>query len=194
MPKIAIFASGAGSNATQITNYFKKQKASILVDCFLTNKRSAGIYEVAEQLNLPIFQFDNIQFAEAMPVVELLRERGVEWIVLAGFLRKIPTKLIQEFEGKMMNLHPSLLPKYGGKGMYGRYVHESVIENKEKESGITIHLVNQNFDEGEILFQRSCELGEEETIDSLASKIQKLEHEYFPKVIEEQILKHTIVA
>lgn len=194
MPKIAIFASGAGSNASQITNYFKQQNNNIKVDCFVTNKANAGIYKVAEQFNLPIFKFSNGEFEEANGLIEFLRERKVNWIVLAGFLRKIPLGLIEAFEGKMINLHPSLLPKYGGKGMYGKYVHEAVIKNEEKESGITIHLVNQNFDEGKILFQKSYKLSKEDTAASLAEKIQELEHECFPLVIEQQILRHTLAV
>jgi len=187
MSKIAIFASGTGTNAARITEYFLQNNQSIHIDCFITNKANAGVYKVAERFDVPIFQFENSDFVKGDKLVNFLKERNISWIVLAGFLRKIAPTLIQNFNNKIINIHPSLLPNYGGKGMYGKYVHQAVLKNEESESGISIHLVNEAFDEGEILFQKSCSIEEGETVESLAKKIQQLEHHYFPKVIEERV-------
>jgi len=187
MSKVAIFASGAGSNAKQIIRYLAKSQSLVCVDSLLTNKKEAGIYKVAEELDIPIHYFSNKNFEESKKIISLLKERGINWIVLAGFLRKIETKLIAAFPNRIINLHPSLLPKYGGKGMYGRFVHKAVLENQETESGISIHLVNEEFDEGAILFQAKCIIEKGQTVEELTQKIQKLEHEFFPKVIEEYI-------
>jgi len=187
MSKIAILASGAGSNASKIIEYFNENTACASVDCIFSNQKEAGINEVASRFHVPIFHFDNDDFASGTEVLELLKERAVDWIVLAGFLRKIPLSLIRAYPDRIINLHPSLLPKYGGKGMYGSRVHHAVIENGEKRSGISIHLVNEEFDEGRLLFQESCDLEKNETAISLAKKVQQLEHKCFPKIIEEVI-------
>lgn len=188
MSKIAIFASGAGSNASKIIEYFNEHTAFASVDCIISNQKEAGINEVAVKFQVPIFHFGNDAFALGNEVLNLLIARDINWIVLAGFLRKISSNLIRTYPDRIINLHPSLLPKYGGKGMYGTRVHHAVIENRERKSGISIHLVNQEFDEGKVLFQKTCELEENETAGSLAKKIQKLEHKFFPKVIEETII------
>jgi phosphoribosylglycinamide formyltransferase-1 len=189
MPKIAIFASGAGSNAAQILKHFKGNAKGVSVDCILSNKEQAGVAEVAQDFSVPFFYFSNEAFEQSTAIIHFLEERGVKWIVLAGFLRKISPAIIKAFPGGIINLHPSLLPRYGGKGMYGKYVHQAVLANKERESGITIHKVNEQFDEGEIIFQKSCKIDEQETLESLSLKIQGLEHEYFPGVIENLVLK-----
>lgn len=189
MSKIAIFASGTGSNAARITEYFQLKNDSIEVDCFITNKLEAGIYRHAEAFKLPIFHFDNEQFKQGEKLLSTLKDRGIDWIVLAGFLRKIPNNIINSFEDRIINIHPSLLPKYGGKGMYGSHVHEAVLRNKEQESGITIHLVNEVFDDGEILFQAHCEVSFDDDVQSLSKKVQQLEHKHFPTVVEKTVLE-----
>lgn len=183
MSKIAIFASGAGSNADRIFQFLKEKNSSVEIDCFITNKKEAGIYHVAERLGVPIFYFSNASFKSGVEVIELCKTRNVEWIVLAGFLRKVELNIIEAFENKIFNLHPSLLPKYGGKGMYGKFVHQAVLEANESESGISIHLVNHEFDKGEILFQAKCEITEGQTVEELTKKIRKLEHENFPGTV-----------
>ena len=190
MSKVAIFASGAGSNADRILQFLTEKQSPIQIDCLLTNKREAGIYKVADKFDVPIFCFSNTAFAEGDSVLEFLLTRNIRWIVLAGFLRKIELSLVEEFEDKIFNLHPSLLPKYGGKGMYGSKVHEAVLAAGESESGISIHLVNSEFDKGKILFQAKCEIEKGQTVDELSKNIQKLEHDNFASVIEHFIIKN----
>lgn len=189
MPNIAIFASGAGSNARQIIRFFKNSDKNIHVRLVLTNKPHAGVVQVAEEGGVDILVLNNKDVETAQIVQNELKKHEIDWIILAGFLRKIPEALIQSYNNRIINLHPSLLPKYGGKGMYGHHVHQAVINNREEESGITIHLVNEEYDKGEILFQVSCNVEPEDTIEDLAEKIHKLEHEFFPQVIEKQIIK-----
>lgn len=187
MTKVAIFASGTGSNADRILDFLTEKQSDLQIACFLTNKKEAGIYQVAKKHQVPIHYFSNEEFKVSTPVLTFLQQQNIEWIVLAGFLRKIESPLIQTFENKIFNLHPSLLPKYGGKGMYGSKVHKAVIEAGEKESGISIHLVNNEFDKGEILFQAKCELESGQTVEELSEKIQKLEHEFFAKTIADYV-------
>jgi len=188
MIKIAIFASGQGSNAAKIIQHFSKNKA-IVVDCIFTNRKHAGVIEHAYAANIPCFYFENQIFGDGIKPLKVLRERNVDWLVLAGFLKKIPRNILQAFPNKIINLHPSLLPKFGGKGMYGEHVHRAVIAAGEKTSGISIHLVNENFDEGKLIFQKSCPVEPNDTPKDLGKKIQKLEHNYFPQVIESEIMK-----
>lgn len=188
MSKIAIFASGTGSNAEQIIRFLKEKDSLVEINVILTNKKQAGIYTVASDNKIEIKYFENKVFEEADEVVNFLKKREVKWIVLAGFLRKIEPPFLKEFTDKIINLHPSLLPKFGGKGMYGSHVHQAVIDSGEKESGISIHLVNAEFDKGKILFQASCKVEKGQTVEELNKNIQKLEHSYFPKVVEETIL------
>tara|TARA_B110000046_G_scaffold40521_1_gene44906 strand:- start:54348 stop:54929 length:582 start_codon:yes stop_codon:yes gene_type:complete len=187
MSKIAIFASGAGSNADRILQFSKSSQSGVQIDCLLTNKKVAGIYEVAERNNVPIFYFSIQDFSESTKIVSFLRKREIEWIVLAGFLRKVEIDIVNAYKNKIFNLHPSLLPKFGGKGMYGGSVHKAVIDSEEKESGITIHLVNSEFDKGEIIFQAKCPVSKGQTAEELAKKIQKLEHKFFTRTIENYI-------
>jgi phosphoribosylglycinamide formyltransferase-1 len=189
MSKVAIFASGAGSNADRILQYLAKKQSLIQIDCLVTNKREAGIYKVAEKFNVPIFCFPNTAFAKGDSALEFLMARNNQWIVLAGFLRKIELNLIEEFENRIFNLHPSLLPKYGGKGMYGSKVHEAVLAAGENESGISIHLVNSEFDKGEVLFQAKCKVKKGQTVEELSKNIQKLEHDNFADTVVKYIEK-----
>lgn len=179
--KIAVFASGRGSNALQLIQ--KAPELSYTVELIVTNKPDAAVLQTAEEYNIAALVLDRKFFYESENLVDDLKNAGIEFIVLAGFLWLIPEYLINAFEGKIVNIHPSLLPKYGGKGMYGMKVHEAVWQNKEKESGITIHLVNKEYDKGEILLQESVLLSEEDTPESIAEKVLKLEHQYLPLAV-----------
>jgi phosphoribosylglycinamide formyltransferase-1 len=184
--KIAVFASGSGSNAENIYNYFKNND-NVSVSLILTNSPNAGVIERANRLNIPYTVFDKNAFKNTNDIVDLLQENNIDLIVLAGFLWLIPENLIEAFPNKIVNIHPALLPKYGGKGMFGDNVHKAVVEDKETESGITIHYVNQQYDEGKIIFQTKCEVLPTDTFEDVATKIHELEYEHFPKVIEKVI-------
>lgn len=188
MTKLAIFASGSGSNAENIINYFKEFD-TVKVSLVLTNNPSAGVIERGRRLNVPVIIFSKTIFTQTDDIVNLLKENGIDWIILAGFLWLVPQNLVEAYPNKMINVHPALLPNYGGKGMWGHHVHEAVVANGEKESGITIHYVNEHYDEGKVIFQAKCSLDETDTADTLAAKIHELEYEHFPKVIEQEILK-----
>lgn len=191
MSKIAIFASGAGTNTERLIHYFQQFKAnnSIEIGLVVSNKTNAKVLDIASKNEIPTKVFSNSQFEDGMEVFNSLKSNSIDWIVLAGFLRKIPLKLIENFPNRIFNIHPSLLPKYGGKGMYGANVHRTVLENKEVETGITIHLIDEEFDRGEVLFQASCKIASNETLESLTQKIHALEYKYYPKVIFEHIQK-----
>lgn len=182
MKNIAIFGSGSGTNAEKICSYFSGSN-HVNVCLVATNNKNAYIVRRAEKKQIPVLLFSKSELITFVDLQKKLLEKGVEYIVLAGFLLKIPEKMIDLYKNKIINLHPSLLPKYGGKGMYGDHVHRAVLKNKERESGITIHLVNQKYDDGKILFQKSCSVEDNDTAESLAKKISLLEHEFFPKVI-----------
>jgi len=188
MKRIAILASGSGTNAENIIKYFKNSN-SISVVQVLSNKKDAKVLERANCLNIPNRSFDKNDFIATDEVLNFLKENA-DYVILAGFLWKIPSKIIDAFPNKIINIHPALLPKYGGKGMYGMHVHNAIVENGEKQTGITVHFVNENYDEGAIIFQKSFEVLESDTPDDVAQKIHKLEYEYFPKVIEKEILKN----
>jgi len=183
MTRIAIFASGSGSNAENIANYFSNN-SNVDVSLILTNNPNAFVLERAKKLNIKSHVFDKYNFSKTDEILSFLNENDINLIVLAGFLLKIPKNLIKAYPNKIINIHPALLPKFGGKGMFGDKVHQSVIENKETESGITIHYVNENYDEGEIIFQAKCSVELTDTPRDLAAKIHELEYEHFPKVIE----------
>ena len=183
--KIAIFASGSGSNAENILNYFSG-RPDISFPFILCNKKDAFVHERAKKMNILSITFDKIQL-ENGEILSLLQKEGVDFIVLAGFLLKVPENILLAYPGKIVNIHPALLPKYGGKGMYGMKVHEAVVANGEKESGITIHYVNEHYDEGAIISQYKCEVLPGDSPEDIAQKIHALEYEYFPKVIEEVI-------
>ncbi|RLD68658.1 MAG: phosphoribosylglycinamide formyltransferase [Bacteroidetes bacterium] len=186
MKKIAIFASGSGTNAENIIRYFKNSK-KIEVALVLSNNKNAFVLERAAKLNIETKTFNRSSFIESDEVIKLLEEKNIDFIVLAGFLWLIPKSLIFAFNNKIINIHPALLPKYGGKGMFGMHVHNAIIDNGEKESGISIHNVNEKYDDGAIIFQAKCKIGIGDTPESLAQKIHKLEYEHFPKVIEKWI-------
>jgi len=186
MIKIAIFASGSGSNAENIANYFTGSK-SITIDAIVSNKADAYVHKRAKMLGIESFTFTKQDFLTANGIIDLLRGRGVDFIILAGFLLKIPQALIDKYPNKIINIHPALLPKYGGKGMYGEHVHKAVVAANEKESGITIHYVNENYDEGNIIFQAKCDVLPTDSPDDVANKVHLLEYKYFPKIIESVI-------
>ena len=181
--RIAIFASGSGSNAENIVHYFSGS-SEFQFPLIISNQPNAYIHKRAETLKIPSFTFTKEQFFDAKPVLELLTEYNIDAIVLAGFLLKIPTLLIQHFQDKIINIHPALLPKFGGKGMYGARVHQAVKEAGETETGITIHYVNENYDDGKIVFQARCTVSSDDTAEMIAAKVHLLEYEYYPQVIE----------
>lgn len=183
---IAIFASGTGSNAEKIIEYFSNNE-QIKVSLLISNKSEAAVLAIADKNNITTKVFSKSDFENIQLIIDYLKKHSIHFIVLAGFLLKVPVELIQAFPNKILNIHPSLLPKYGGKGMYGKFVHQVVLDNNETESGISIHLVNENFDEGKIIHQSKVQLSNNETIDSLSKKIQQLEHSIYPKVIEDFI-------
>jgi phosphoribosylglycinamide formyltransferase-1 len=184
MKKIVILASGNGTNAQSIIDHFALSHL-VEISLILSNKPQAYVLERGTKAGLSVMSFNKFAFAKAEHVHRLLNEEQPDLIVLAGFLWKIPLFLIQDHPNKIINIHPALLPKYGGKGMYGMNVHRAIIENKEKESGITIHYVNENYDEGAIIKQATCTIGNEDTAEDLAAKIHVLEQEHFAKTIEE---------
>jgi len=185
MKKIAILASGSGSNAENIIRFFMNHPA-IRVDSVWSNKKEAFVLERAENLSLEAHYFNKNEFSETDQMLTEFKKREIDLIVLAGFLLLLPAKFVHEF--KVVNIHPALLPSYGGKGMYGSHVHEAVIANKETESGITIHLVDEVYDHGKILFQAKCPIDALDTPGSLAAKIHLLEMEHFPRTIEALLL------
>jgi len=183
MKKLVLFASGNGSNVQRIAEYFENNP-EIEVSLVLTNNPKAGVLKRGEKLGLASKIFSKDDFYRSDKIINLLNDINPDLIVLAGFLWLIPDNLIKSYPNKIINIHPALLPKYGGKGMYGHHVHEAVINNREPESGITIHYVNEKYDDGQIIFQSSFELTEEDTPATLAEKIHLQEYEHFPKVIE----------
>lgn len=182
MHSLIIFASGRGSNAQAIIDHFRsngKAKVSLIV----TNKANAGVIGIAEQEQIPFLIVNNKTLNESL-LIDQLRSYNPSLIVLAGFLKKIPDSMVAAFPNKIINIHPALLPKYGGKGMYGAHVHNAVIDAKEQESGITIHYVNEKYDDGAAIIQATCTINDSDDPDSLAQKIHKLEHFYYPRTIE----------
>lgn len=185
MINIAIFASGSGSNAENLILYFQS-KPGISIKAIFCNNPQAGVLERAKNLKTDSVIFDKATFNDPS-FSKALISNDIDMIVLAGFLWKIPDYLIRQYNNQIINIHPSLLPKYGGKGMYGSRVHEAVINNQDKESGITIHLVNEEYDQGKILFQTKCPVEPDDTPESLAKKIHQLEYEHFPKIVEDYL-------
>lgn len=185
---LAIFASGAGSNAQKIIDHFRLSN-HIKISLIVCNKPGAGVLHIAAKENIHALLIEREKFARGNAYTDELREKNIDFIILAGFLWKIPAALIKAYPGKIVNIHPALLPKYGGKGMYGSHVHEAVINAKEKESGITIHYVDEQYDHGDPIFQATCAVLENDTAESLAQRIHRLEHEHYPKVIENLLTK-----
>lgn len=186
MTSIAIFASGAGSNARKIIEHFSNHP-KIRVELIVCNKPDAGVLNIADEHGIPTLLLDKEQFFRGNAYVDEFKVDDIEFIVLAGFLWKVPDALIHAYPEKIVNIHPALLPKYGGKGMYGNRVHEAVIANKETESGITIHLVDEVYDHGKIVFQARCEVKKDDTPETLAARIHELEHKHYAKVIEQLV-------
>lgn len=185
---VAIFASGAGSNAEKIIEHFK-QSHNIKIALIVCNKPGAGVLQIAAQNHIDILLIERQRFNTGDAYVNELKKYDIHWIILAGFLWKLPSALIQAWPYRILNIHPALLPKYGGKGMYGQHVHQAVIAARDKESGISIHYVDEIYDHGEVIMQARCEILEDDTPETLAEKIHCLEHKHFPKVIEAEILK-----
>ena len=181
---IAIFASGNGSNAQNIVEYFRDNK-KVNIKLFLTNRKDAYVIERAKNLNIPCIVFTGKDMRESGKVVNILNDYSIDFIVLAGFLLRIPQNLIELFPNKIINIHPALLPKYGGKGMYGNFVHQAVKEAGDTKTGITIHYVNEYYDEGQIVFQKEVALNSDDTAESIAEKVHALEYAFFPKVIDD---------
>lgn len=186
--KLAIFASGKGSNAEKIIHYFENH-TNIHVSLIVSNKASAGVLDIAHKNGIPSLVLEKRKFMETSEYVQYLKNQGITHVVLAGFLLKVPDNLIQAYNNKMVNIHPALLPAYGGKGMYGEHVHQAVILAGEKESGITIHLVDEEYDHGKTLFQAKVAVSAQDTPSSLAEKIHHLEHQHYPVVIEKWALR-----
>jgi len=185
MKKIALFASGSGSNAENIIRYFAGNDI-LFFSLIISNKKDVFVHERAKKLNIPSYYFEKERF-ENGEVLTFLREQGINFIVLAGFLLKVPENMLKAYPDKIINIHPALLPKFGGKGMYGSRVHEAVVAAKETESGITIHYVNENYDEGQIIFQAKCKVLPTDTPNDVAAKVHALEYRYFPEVIEKVV-------
>lgn len=181
--RLAIFASGSGTNARELIKYFEEHPEDGTVVLIVCNRPGAGVLDVAKRHQVPAVVINKAQLEAEIFLLPILNQYQVNSIVLAGFLLKIPSFLVAAFPNRMVNIHPALLPKYGGKGMYGHHVHRAVIENGEQESGITIHLVNERYDEGPILFQEKCSIEEGATAETLANKIQALEWRHFGPVV-----------
>ena len=185
--RLAIFASGAGSNAMQLITHFSTH-TTISIELVVCNKPDAGVVNIAKQYNIDVLMIDKKKFDADGYLKEILA-KGINFIVLAGFLWKIPEILIKDFKKKIVNIHPALLPKYGGKGMYGQQVHNSVIEAGEKESGITIHWVDGQYDHGKVIFQVSCPVLKDDTATTLSKRIHTLEHQYYPLIVEKVLMQ-----
>lgn len=186
MTNIAIFASGTGSNARKIVEYFEGS-SSVTVALIASNRKDAPVLDFAREKGIPVMLLNRNSFYETQDALASLRDRSINLVVLAGFLWLVPGYFIRAFENRIINIHPALLPKFGGKGMYGHFVHEAVLASGEKESGITIHLVDEQYDHGKTLFQARCPVRDSDTPETLARSVQQLEHLYFPKIIDQYI-------
>ncbi len=196
MKKIAVFASGAGTNAQKIIDYLtspsqppspkerEEWTPKIQVALIVCNNPKAAVLKIAEKENIPFLLIEKEKFFSGNVYTDELKEKGIDLIVLAGFLWKVPPALIRAFPERIINIHPALLPKYGGKGMYGKHVHQAVIDNKEKESGISIHYVDEIYDHGKVIFQARCPVHDSDTAETLAQRIHLLEHAHYSRIIE----------
>ena len=189
MKEIVLFASGSGSNVENIINYFERHE-KIKVSCVITNNLKAKVVSRCQRLQVPLLYFNRAAYSTSNTVLKVLQSLNPSLIILAGFLWKIPENWVAAFPNKIINIHPALLPKYGGKGMYGSHVHEAVKANKEKESGITIHYVNEHYDDGAIIFQAKTAIAETDSVEVIAKKIHEIEHKHFPRVIEKLLIDH----
>lgn len=183
---IAVFASGTGTNADNLISYFNKTQTA-KISLIVCNNPNAGVIKIADRNHISHMLIEKEKFFKGDGYVSELKKAQIDFIVLAGFLWKLPATLINAYRNKIVNIHPALLPKFGGKGMYGNFVHEAVLSAKEKESGITIHFVDEFYDNGKTIFQITCPVYENDTTETLAKRIHELEYKYFPKVIEEVI-------
>ncbi|SOD94893.1 phosphoribosylglycinamide formyltransferase [Spirosoma fluviale] len=190
MKRIALFASGSGSNAEKIAEYFA-DNAGVDVSLVVSNNAKAGVIERSRRLHIPVVLFDRTTFYDTDRITQLLLNQKIDLIVLAGFMWLMPADLVRAFPNKIVNIHPALLPKFGGKGMYGHFVHEAVAAAGETESGITIHYVNERYDEGQIIFQASCPVSPTDTPDDIARKVQALEHTHYPSVVADVLTSMT---
>ncbi len=188
MVNLAIFASGKGSNAENICNYFKNHH-SIKVRCLISDRKASGAFDIALNFHLPCIYLSKELLSSPNDILSILELHQVHYIILAGYLKLMPAEVISAYKDKIINIHPALLPKYGGKGMYGMRVHEAVCKDGEQETGITIHLVNEQYDEGEIIFQKKVSVYKTDTPAIVAEKIHVMEMEWFPKIIERWINK-----
>lgn len=186
MTRIAIFASGAGSNAARIIDYFRKHEKTG-VTLIVCNNPTAGVLEIAAKEKIPAILIEKEQFFRGDGYVSFLKSKDIDFIVLAGFLWKIPSTVLSAYPNSIINIHPALLPNYGGKGMYGMNIHAAVLKAGDKESGITIHYVDEHYDNGDIIFQDKCPVLPSDTLETLAGKVYKLEHEHFPRVIDQVV-------
>jgi phosphoribosylglycinamide formyltransferase-1 len=184
--RLAVFASGKGTNAQEIINRFRGHH-KLRVSLIVSNKSEAGVLDIAKREGIETLLIDRERFIKGDGFVPVLKDKEIDWIILAGFLWKVPVSLIQAYPNHIINIHPALLPKYGGKGMYGHFVHEAVIKASEKESGITIHLVDEHYDHGQTIFQATCVVEPADTPETLAEKIHVLEHRHYPEIIEKLI-------
>lgn len=187
MFSIAVFASGSGSNAENLVSHFKDSTVG-RISLILSNKKDAYVLQRAERLGVPYSTFTYKEFQDSEKILSILDEYRIDFIILAGFLLKVPQYLLTRFPNRILNVHPALLPKYGGKGMYGEHVHQAVIAAKEKQSGITIHVIDENYDCGRTIYQSICSISDDDTPESLAAKIHELERAY-PQVAEDYIIK-----
>ncbi len=185
--RIAIFASGSGSNALNLINFFSNH-SHLEVGIILSNKKDAPVVKSCEDLGFDVFVLSNQEMSEGKRLVDICQNQGIDFIVLAGYLRKIPDELVHEYPKSILNIHPSLLPKYGGAGMYGIHVHTAVAEAGEKETGITIHLVDENYDNGQKIAQIYTAIESTDTPEQIALKVKQLEAAYFPSIVEKYIL------
>ncbi|MEK7256441.1 MAG: phosphoribosylglycinamide formyltransferase [Bacteroidota bacterium] len=187
MKHIAIFASGTGSNAKKIIEHFRGHD-QIAVSLVVSNKATAPVLKIAEENGIPTHVLNRKDFYENQTMLKIFNQYSIDFVVLAGFLILMPTYLVKAYEGRMVNIHPALLPKYGGKGMYGMNVHEAVKQAGDRVTGITIHYINEHYDQGDIVFQATCPVELDDSPEDIAKKIHALEHEHFPKVIEKLIV------
>lgn len=186
--RIAIFASGSGSNAENIIRFFSTDK-QVEVGMIISNRSEAPVHQRARELEIPSFTYSRELLMNGVQLAEILVKQRIDFIVLAGYLVKIPATLVAAFPNRIINIHPALLPKFGGKGMYGLHVHQAVVDAKESESGITIHYVNENYDEGSVIFQAKCPVLPNDTANDVAAKVHELEYAFYPKVIGEVLKK-----
>jgi len=186
--RLAILASGSGSNAENIIHYFSSENR-VEIGIIISNRSEAQVHQRAERLGVPSVTFSREMLSNGVALCQFLKNERIDFIILAGYLLKIPSELISAFPNRIVNIHPALLPKFGGKGMYGSHVHQAVVDAKEQESGITIHLVNENYDEGSIIFQTTCPILASDSADDVAAKVHELEYKHYPEIIGELLKK-----